>query len=130
MDTTNEEFKSTNEELQSSNEELQSTNEELHSVNEELYSVNSEFERKNNELNQLNVDHDNLLASTDIGTMFLDRQLRIRKFNAAIESFFKLLPQDIGRPIDHIAYHLSNQAEMLADIGSVLKNGVSREKEE
>lgn len=130
LQTSNEELQATNEELLASNEELQSTNEELHSVNEELYSVNSEFERKNLELNQLNIDHENLLTSTDIGTVFLDRQLRIRKFNPAIASFFKLLPQDVGRPIDHIAYHLSQQEEMLADIHRVLANGMPTEKEE
>jgi len=130
LQTSNEELQATNEELLASNEELQSTNEELHSVNEELYSVNSEFERKNIELKQLNNDHENLLASTDIGTVFLDRQLRIRKYNPAIASFFKLMPQDIGRPIDHIAYHLSQQEEMLADINRVLANGVPIEQEE
>ncbi|HIJ94387.1 MAG TPA: GAF domain-containing protein [Desulfuromonadales bacterium] len=130
LQTSNEELQATNEELLASNEELQSTNEELHSVNEELYSVNSEFERKNIELKQLNNDHENLLASTDIGTVFLDRQLRIRKYNPAIEAFFKLLPQDIGRPIDHIAYHLSQQEEMLADISRVLQNGRAVEQEE
>jgi len=130
LQTSNEELQATNEELLASNEELQSTNEELHSVNEELYSVNSEFERKNFELKQLNNDHENLLTSTDIGTVFLDRQLRIRKYNPAIASFFKLLPQDIGRPIDHIAYHLSQQEEMLADINRVLNNGVPIASEE
>ena len=130
LQTSNEELQATNEELLASNEELQSTNEELHSVNEELYSVNSEFERKNLELKQLNNDHENLLASTDIGTVFLDRQLRIRKYNPAIASFFKLMPQDIGRPIDHIAYHLSQQEEMLADINRVLLSGIPVEQEE
>jgi two-component system CheB/CheR fusion protein len=130
LQTSNEELQATNEELLASNEELQSTNEELHSVNEELYSVNSEFERKNIELKQLNNDHENLLASTDIGTVFLDRQLRIRKYNPAIAAFFKLMPQDIGRPIDHIAYHLSQQEVMLADINRVLSNGIPVEQEE
>ena len=130
LQTSNEELQATNEELLASNEELQSTNEELHSVNEELYSVNSEFERKNIELKQLNNDHENLLASSDIGTVFLDRQLRIRKYNPAIAAFFKLLPQDIGRPIDHIAYHLSQQEEMLADIHRVLTSGEPVEQEE
>lgn len=130
LQTSNEELQATNEELLASNEELQSTNEELHSVNEELYSVNSEFERKNLELKQLNNDHENLLASTDIGTVFLDRQLRIRKYNPAIAAFFKLMPQDIGRPIDHIAYHLSQQEEMLADINRVLVSGIPVEQEE
>ena len=130
LQTSNEELQATNEELLASNEELQSTNEELHSVNEELYSVNSEFERKNIDLKQLNTDHDNLLGSIDIGTIFLDRQMRIRKYNPAIAAFFKLLPQDVGCPIDHIAYHLSPREELLADIGLVLGSGAPIEKEE
>jgi len=130
LQTSNEELQASNEELLAANEELQSTNEELHSVNEELYSVNSEFERKNIELKQLNTDHDNLLASIDIGTIFLDSQMRIRKFNPSIVSFFKLLPQDIGRPIDHIAYHLSQQEKLLSDIKRVLSEGICLENEE
>ncbi len=129
LQTSNEELQATNEELLAANEELQSTNEELHSVNEELYSVNAEFERKNLELKQLNTDHDNLLTSIDIGTVFLDRDLRIRKFNPAIAAFFKLLPQDLGRPIDHIAYQLASQDEMLADIRSVLDSGAPAVRE-
>ncbi|NVN90834.1 MAG: PAS domain-containing protein [Desulfuromonadales bacterium] len=130
LQTSNEELQAANEELLAANEELQSTNEELHSVNEELYSVNSEFERKNIELKQLNTDHDNLLASIDIGTIFLDSHMRIRKFNPAIVSFLKLLPQDIGRPIDHIAYHLSRQEKLLGDIQRVLNEGICLENEE
>ncbi|WP_305046794.1 chemotaxis protein CheB [Geoalkalibacter sp.] len=129
LQTSNEELQATNEELLAANEELQSTNEELHSVNEELYSVNAEFEQKNEELKQVNQDHENLLTSIQIGTVYLDRNLRIRKFNPAIERFFKLLPQDIGRPLDHIAYHLADQAQMLAHVRRVLETGTVLEKE-
>ncbi len=129
LQTSNEELQATNEEMMASNEELQSTNEELHSVNEELYSVNSEFERKNLELIQLTTDYNNLLASTDIGTIFLDKEMRIRNFNAAISTSFNLLPQDIGRPINHIAFRLSNQEQMLADIQKVLDGGAPVERE-
>ena len=130
LQTSNEELQATNEELLASNEELQSTNEELHSVNEELYTVNSEFELKNRELKQLNQDHENLLASIKVGIVYLDSNLVIRKFNPAIEKFFKLLPQDVGRPIDHIAYHLANQREMLEDVRQVLSTGMCAESEE
>jgi two-component system, chemotaxis family, CheB/CheR fusion protein len=130
LQTSNEELQATNEELLAANEELQSTNEELHSLNEELYTVNSEFEAKNEELKKLNQDHENLLASTEVGTVFVDSNLRIRKFNPAIGKFFKLMVQDIGRPIDHIAYQLKNQKQMLEDIKTVLDNGNLLEKEE
>jgi diguanylate cyclase (GGDEF)-like protein len=129
LQTSNEELQATNEELLASNEELQSTNEELHSLNEELYTVNAEFERKNEELRQLNRDHENLLTSTNVGTVFLDRELRIRKFNTAIGDFFALLPQDVGRPIQHIAYHLEGHDGMLADVRAVLQDGACRQTE-
>ena len=98
LESSNEELQSTNEELVAANEELQSTNEELHSVNEELYTVNAEHQRKINELTQLTADMNNLIRSTDIGTVFLDRALRIRRFTPAISSAFDILDQDIGRP--------------------------------
>ncbi len=129
LQTSNEELQATNEELLAANEELQSTNEELHSVNEELYTVNAEFELKNKELKQLNQDHENLIASTNVGIVYLDLNLRIRKFSPAIERFFKLIPQDIGRPIEHIAYHLANQEQMLLDVRRVLETGTMVEKE-
>ena len=129
LNASNEELQAANEELQSANEELNSANEELHSTNEELYSVNTEFERSNTELKQLNVDLVNLLTSIDSGIIFLDKDMNIRKFNPAISALFKLLPQDVGRPIDHIAYQLADQSELLADIRSVLSDGVVLEKE-
>ncbi|MDY6849541.1 MAG: chemotaxis protein CheB [Thermodesulfobacteriota bacterium] len=129
LQTSNEELQATNEELMAANEELQSTNEELHSVNEELYTVNAELEQKNKDLQQLNRDHENLLTSIEAGTVYLDKDLRIRKFNPAITRFFKLLPQDVGRPLDHIAYHLSHQEEMLSHVRQVLDTGEPRERE-
>ena len=129
LNATNEALQSTNEELQSTNEELNSANEELHSTNEELYSVNTEFERSNIELKALNTDLQNLLTSIDSGIIFLDKQMHIRKFNPAISAFFKLLPQDVGRPIDHIAFQLDSQKDLLADIERVLNDELVIEKE-
>lgn len=129
LQTTNEELQATNEEMLASNEELQSTNEELHSVNEELYTVNAEFEKKNKELQDLNDDYDNLLRSTEVGTLFLDDELRIRRFNPAIKLTFNLLPLDIGRPVEHITYRLEGQRDMIADLKTVLKSGRALEKE-
>ncbi len=123
LQAANEELQSTNEEMLASNEELQAANEELHSLNEELHSVNTEFERKNAELRQLNSDLDNLLGALEVGTLFLDRELRIRKFNPAIGRCFHLLPQDIGRPIAHIAYQLDDHERLLADVSRVLVEG-------
>jgi len=110
LEASNEELKSTNEELQSTNEELQSTNEELEtakeelqSTNEELVTVNSELNDKIDELTEVNNDITNLLASTEIGTIFLDQDCRIKRFTPAATRLFNLLPQDVGRPIRDIA---------------------------
>jgi two-component system CheB/CheR fusion protein len=120
METTNEELQATNEELVASNEELQSTNEELHSVNEELYTVNAEYQRKITELTELTDDMDNLLRSTDVGTIFLDRDLLIRKFTPQIAHAFRLLPQDIGRRIDSFAHNILHEG-LLDDVRRVLE---------
>jgi two-component system CheB/CheR fusion protein len=122
LEASNEELQASNEELQSSNEELQSTNEELQSVNEELYTVNAEYQRKIAELTELTNDMDNLLASTEIGTIFLDSQLRVRKFTPKITETFGLLSHDIGRPIDTFA-HKMRHPEMADDLKRVLANG-------
>lgn len=121
METTNEELQATNEELVASNEELQSTNEELHSVNEELYTVNSEYQRKIVELTEMTDDMDNLLRSTDVGTIFLDRDLLIRKFTPKIAHAFQLLPQDVGRRIDSFAHNILHDG-LLDDVRRVLES--------
>jgi two-component system, chemotaxis family, CheB/CheR fusion protein len=125
-ETSNEELQATNEELIASNEELQSTNEELHSVNEELYTVNAEYQRKNLELQELNDDIEHLLNGTDVATMFLDRQLCIRKFTPRIAQTFRVIPQDIGRPLHTFAHDLSHET-LLADIERVLREGATVE---
>ena len=102
LETSNEELQATNEELTASNEELQSTNEELHSVNEELYTVSAEHQRKIVELTELTDDMDNLLRSTQIGTIFLDADAKIRRYTPAATKAFNLMPHDVGRPISHV----------------------------
>ncbi|MEM9506647.1 MAG: chemotaxis protein CheB [Cyanobacteria bacterium P01_E01_bin.35] len=109
LEATNEEQQATNEELTTSNEELQSTNEELHSVNEELYTVNAEYQAKIEELTELNNDINNLLRSTDIGVVFLDRNLRIRKFTPAAKIAINLVAADVNRPLEHITHNLDFQ---------------------
>jgi two-component system CheB/CheR fusion protein len=117
-----EELQATNEELIASNEELQSTNEELHSVNEELYTVNAEYQKKNVELQELNDDIEHLLNGTDVATMFLDRQLCIRKFTPRIAETFRVIPQDVGRPLRTFTHDLTH-ANLMADIERVLHEG-------
>ena len=117
LETTNEEQQATNEELIASNEELQSTNEELHSVNEELHTVNSEYQSKIQQLVELNNDVDNLLQSSDIGVIFLNIDLRIRKFTSAATKAISLVDSDIGRPLADLAnnMNLTNLIELLQE---------------
>lgn len=135
LETSNEELKSTNEELQSSNEELQSTNEELstskeelQSVNEELMTVNSEHEGKLAELAKANNDMVNLLASTDIGTVFLDTKLTIQRFTPAATKAINLIRTDIGRPLAHIASRLDYE-HLVQDTEEVLNTLIPKETE-
>ncbi|WP_289062535.1 chemotaxis protein CheB [uncultured Zobellia sp.] len=131
VETSNEELQATNEELLASNEELQSTNEELQSVNEELHTVNTELQEKIEELAQVNSDLDNLFKSTDIGTIFLDRDLKIRKFTPSVAKHFNLLKNDVNRPLEHFAssFHKSNYKRFITDIKSVIINGTSIQNE-
>jgi two-component system, chemotaxis family, CheB/CheR fusion protein len=128
LEASNEELQASNEELQSSNEELQSTNEELQSVNEELYTVNAEYQRKIAELTELTNDMDNLLASTEVGTIFLDGQLRIRKFTPQITETFGLLPQDLGRSIETFAHKMRHPG-LVEDLRHVLASGQPVERD-
>jgi two-component system, chemotaxis family, CheB/CheR fusion protein len=128
LETSNEELQATNEELVASNEELQSTNEELHSVNEELYTVNAEHQRKIAELAEVNQDMVHLLENTDLATLFLDSDLRIRKFTSRIRKIFDLLDQDVGRPISSFAHRIRLNG-MLERIQEVRRSGDSFETE-
>ena len=99
LEATNEELQTSNRELLASNEEMQSTNEELQSVNEELHTVNNEIQHKNEQLKHLNNDINHLLESTEIGTIFLDDKLDIRRFTPSVRKLFNLHPSDVGRPL-------------------------------
>ncbi|MBA3462273.1 MAG: PAS domain-containing protein [Deltaproteobacteria bacterium] len=128
LETGNEELQASNEELMSSNEELQSTNEELQSVNEELYTVNAEYQSKITQLTELTNDMDNLLASTDIGTIFLDDELRIRKFTPQAADSFKLMPHDLGRSIDTFTNNMQHP-DLIAELREVVATGKRIERE-
>jgi two-component system, chemotaxis family, CheB/CheR fusion protein len=136
LETANEELRSSNEEMQSINEELQSTNEELEtskeelqSVNEELSTVNSELHTKITDLTRANNDMNNLLAGTDIATVFVDHSLRILRFTPAATRIINLIQSDIGRPVDHIVSNLANYDTLSEDAQSVLETLVPKAAE-
>lgn len=106
LQSSNEEMQSTNEELQSTNEELSTSKEELQSLNEELQTVNIELQSKIGDILVANSDMKNLLNSTEIATLFLDKELKIRRFTDPVTKIFKLLPTDIGRPFNDLVNDL------------------------
>ena len=103
LTSSNEELLSMNEELQSANEELQTSKEEMQAVNEELETLNAELSRKVEELNRARNDLQNLFESAHIATLFLDHDLRIKRFTPAATEMFRLIDSDIGRPVTDIA---------------------------
>jgi len=128
LETSNEELKSANEELLSMNEELQSTNEELQTSKEELQSLNDELQRKLEELDAANADLQNVFQSTQVATVFLDSQLRIKRFTPAINQLVPLAERDIGRHLLDVAPDLA-QPEIVADLEAVLRTLTSRERQ-
>jgi len=118
LKSSNEEMVSVNEELQSTNEELETSKEELQAVNEELQTVNHELTVKIDELDRANSDLKNLYESTDIATVFLDRELIVRSFTPAVTRIFNLIPGDRGRPLTDIFHHL-DYAELPQDIQQI-----------
>ena len=124
LETSNEELKSANEEYQSTNEELETSKEELQSFNEELQTVNTELLRKNTDLDSAYNDLQNLLDSTELATVFLDLNLRIKKFTPAAARLFRLIAGDRGRPISDLVSELSapSQVDFENDMHEVLKS--------
>jgi two-component system CheB/CheR fusion protein len=128
LTSANEELQSTNEELQSTNEELTTSREEMQSLNEELQTVNAEQQAKMDELSRVSNDMRNLLNSTEIVTIFLDNELRIRRFTPGADKLFKLLPGDIGRPLSDITSQLHYPA-MTEEAQEVLRKLTFSEKQ-
>ena len=120
LTSTNEELQSANEELQSTNEELESSKEELQSLNEELQTVNAELQSKVSELSDTHDDMRNLLNGTEIATIFVDNDLRVRRFTPEATTIVNLIPSDTGRPLRHVATNLAYDG-MIADLKEVLR---------
>ncbi len=123
-----EEALSMNEELQSANEELETSKEELQSLNEEMNTVNSELQNKVDQLDQAYGDLDNLLKSSTTATVFLDRELHIRLFTPNSRKIFRLVPGDIGRPLDDINSDVDDP-ELFEDLRATLESMAVSENE-
>ena len=119
LKSTNEELQSTNEELQSSNEELETSREELQSVNEELVTVNAELQNKIDQMAHMQDDLRNLLDNIRLGIIFLDRELRIRRYTQEAARLYRLVPTDVGRPLADIRCDLLG-SDMVSEAQTVI----------
>ncbi|MHB8355050.1 MAG: CheR family methyltransferase, partial [Burkholderiales bacterium] len=128
LKSTNEEMQSTNEELQSTNEELETSKEELQSLNEELVTVNAELQDKIEQLAGIQNDMKNLLDNINIGTVFLNDALNIKRFTREAVRVYRLVASDVGRPLADIKSNIEGD-DMLADAQAVLDSLVPRERE-
>lgn len=124
----NEELQATNEELLASNEELQSTNEEMQSVNEELYTINAEYQNKIVELTTANADFDNLLLNADVGALYVDEKMHIRKITPIMLQHTNLRITDLERPVTQINF-LDSYPDFTQDVTDVSRQGKIVEKE-
>jgi two-component system, chemotaxis family, CheB/CheR fusion protein len=127
LETTNEEYRasheellSLNEELQSSNEELETSKEELQSLNEEMVTINRQLEERNTELRTANADLNNFFVSTPVPIIFLDRDLRVRRFTPAATEVMRLVPSDVGS-LEHVKERVHDE-RLLTDARKVLEN--------
>ena len=125
LKASNEELQAMNEELRSATEELETGKEELQSVNEELITVNAELKHKVEEVSYANSNLNNLMASTDIATIFMDREGHIKRYTPRAVDLFNLIPTDVGRPLADLRHKFSHEAwakdaqQTLADLAVI-----------
>ncbi|MFL6688820.1 MAG: chemotaxis protein CheB [Alphaproteobacteria bacterium] len=124
----NEELQSINEEYRSTAEELETSKEELQSMNEELQTVNSELKLKLDSVSRANSDLQNLMSATDFGTLFLDPDLRIKRFTQRTTELFNITQNDVGRPLTDFTHQLAYE-DLAADARKVLKDLAPVERE-
>ena len=128
LKASNEELQAINEELRSASEELETSKEELQSLNEELITVNHELKDNIEEVSRVNSDLQNLMASSNIATIFLDRRQFIKRFTPPVKELFNLIPSDIGRPLAHVTHNLVYNS-LSEDVAAVLATLNSQERE-
>jgi len=128
LKSTNEELQSTNEELQSTNEELETSKEELQSVNEELVTVNSELQAKIEQLADMQNDMKNLLDNINVGTIFLDSHLRIKRLTRDAVQTYRLVATDVGRALGDIKSNIEGD-DLLVHARAVLDTLIPFERE-
>ena len=129
LKASNEELQAINEELRSATEELETGKEELQSLNEELITLNHELKVKLEELSHANSDLQNLMSATEIGVVFLDRMLHIKRFTPRVQQLFNVIPTDVGRPFGHLTHRLTGTIDLAAAARGVLETLRPAERE-
>jgi two-component system CheB/CheR fusion protein len=124
----NEELQSINEEYRSTSEELETSKEELQSVNEELLTVNNELKLKLDSVSRAHSDLQNLMAATDVATLFLDPALTINWFTPRLAELFNVTANDAGRPITDFTHQLEYD-RLPADALQVMRDLAPVERE-
>lgn len=128
LKASNEELQAINEELRSASEELETSKEELQSINEELITVNHELKTKVEETGKINDDLQNLIASTDIATVFVDSGTRIKRYTPPAAEIFSIIPTDVGRSLLDITHRLDYE-NLAEDVGQVFQSLRTIERE-
>ncbi len=128
LQSSNEEFQSVNEELHSTVEELETSKEELQSINEELHTVNAELSSRAESLQRSNSDLNNLFESTSVATLFLDSDLRIRRFTPTVSEVFNIREGDEERLITDFACKLTGEP-IVESASTVLRTLIPVERE-
>lgn len=130
LKASNEELQAVNEELRSAGEELESSREEMQSGNEELQTLNTQMKLKFEQLSQSNGDLSNLISSTDLATVFLDRDLCVKRYTPRALELFRLEPTDLGRSLSDIRNRLEVKDEaFIEDAERVLDHLTTIERE-
>jgi two-component system CheB/CheR fusion protein len=99
-------MQTTIEELHVAVEELERSSQMLRSSNQELQLANLDLQGKLDAATRAHDDLGNLVASSGVATIFLDRDMRILRYTPRIADFFNVIPADIGRPLLHITNRL------------------------
>jgi two-component system, chemotaxis family, CheB/CheR fusion protein len=132
LELTQARLRTVREESDAANKELRTANDDLHSINEDLLTVNSELTLKLEAISRAHSDLQNLVAATDLGTLFLDSRLRIKRFTERVTDVFSITPSDEGRPIADLAHKLDyddlikDARGVLADLAPVRREVRSR----
>ncbi|MBX3000672.1 MAG: PAS domain S-box protein [Caldilineaceae bacterium] len=127
LTVSNEELQAMNEELRLTSEELESSKEEVQAINEELVAVNGELKNKVDALHVANSDLQNLIESTDMAILFLDKELRLQRFTPRATELFHLIASDLGRPLKHITHQVLYE-EMIQDATRSLERVITVEQ--